>query len=104
MQKLIDADVAIDHWQWQSHAGVSNRGRAWFRIYNPTKGIEKIDPKGIFIQHWVPELVDVPLEDLANLDYKMFDYHAPVVDHEKARIQALSVLEPIKHSYQRKSA
>jgi deoxyribodipyrimidine photo-lyase len=104
MQKLLDGDVAIDHWQWQSHAGVSNRGRSWFRVYNPTKGIEKIDPQGIFIRQWIPELTDVPLETLTNPDYKTFDYPAPIVEHEQARINALSILEPIKHSYERKSA
>ena len=100
MQTLMDADVAIDHWQWQSHAGVSNRGRKWFRVYNPIKSIDKIDPEGAFIQQWVPELAEASIEQLSKLDLSAFSYPSPLVDHTTARKQALEILEPIKLSYQ----
>ncbi len=97
MQKLIDADVAIDHWQWQSHAGVSNRGRQWFRVYNPMDGVSKIDPEGTFIRRWVPELADVSPAELASPWKHGIAYLPPLVDHSEARRQALAILEPIKH-------
>lgn len=100
MQKLIDGDVAIDHWQWQSHAGVSNRGRSWFRVYNPVKSIDKIDPEGAFIRQWVPELANASVEALSLKGLASLDYYRPVVDHQEARRRALAVLEPIKHRYQ----
>jgi deoxyribodipyrimidine photo-lyase len=100
MQQLIDGDVAIDHWQWQSHAGVSNRGRSWFRVYNPVKSIEKIDPEGMFIRQWVPELANTSVEALSLSGSASLDYYRPIVDHQKARRQALEVLEPIKLKYQ----
>jgi deoxyribodipyrimidine photo-lyase len=100
MQKLFDGDVAIDHWQWQSHAGVSNRGRAWFRVYHPTAGIDKIDPKGSFIRQWVPELADLPFKELARPNYHALGYYPPVIDHTQARLDALAILEPIKRDLQ----
>lgn len=96
MQKLMDADVAIDHWQWQSHAGVSNRGRQWFRVYNPIAGVEKIDPKGEFIRQWVPELEGVSAAHLGAPWRHEVEYLPPIVEHEEARRRALAVLEPIK--------
>jgi deoxyribodipyrimidine photo-lyase len=103
MQQLIDADVAIDHWQWQSHAGVSNRGRTWFRVYNPIDGIQKIDPQGQFIQQWVPELATVPVAELQQPSLESYGYYKPLVDHNHARKQALRILEPIKRQYQRRA-
>jgi deoxyribodipyrimidine photo-lyase len=100
MQRLIDGDVAIDHWQWQSHAGVSNRGRTWFRVYNPTEGIQKIDPQGQFIRQWVPELAEVPISAFREPSLESYGYLRPLVDHPTARQKALEVLEPIKRSYQ----
>ncbi|PZD73750.1 Deoxyribodipyrimidine photo-lyase [Acaryochloris thomasi RCC1774] len=102
MNKLIDADVAIDHWQWQSHAGVSNRGRSWFRVYNPNKGISKIDPQGSFIHQWVPELADIPVAGFSTPQLYGRDYYQPLVEHDEARRQALAVLEPIKRQQKRK--
>ena len=100
MQMLIDADVAIDHWQWQSHAGVSNRGRKWFRVYNPIESIKKIDPKGAFIKQWVPELNEATYEELEVLDLSKFNYPSQIIDHKTARKAALEILEPIKKTQQ----
>lgn len=108
MQCLIDADVAIDHWQWQSHAGASNRSRHWFRVYNPVTGISKIDPEGEFIRRWLPELAAVPLAYLAapwRLSWSLQQrlgcwlgttYPWPRVEHTQARQRALRILQPLK--------
>ena len=99
MSKLMDADVAIDHWQWQSHAGVSNRKRKWFRVYNPVKSIDKIDPDGSFIRRWVPELEGVAIADLKTPECSG-QYILPLVEHDEARLRSLAVLEPVKQRYQ----
>lgn len=100
MKQLIDGDVAIDHWQWQSHAGVSNRRRTWFRVYNPIDSVAKVDPQGAFIRRWMPELADVPTESLAAPWKFNIDYCAPLVEHATARRRALTILEPVKRRYQ----
>ncbi|NJK72066.1 MAG: deoxyribodipyrimidine photo-lyase [Synechococcaceae cyanobacterium SM2_3_60] len=110
MQCLIDADVAIDHWQWQSHAGASNRARHWFRVYNPVSGCSKIDPEGDFIRRWLPELAAIPSEYLAtpwrmswSLQQRLGcwlgkTYPWPRIEHTQARRRALQILQPLKQT------
>jgi deoxyribodipyrimidine photo-lyase len=55
---LIDADVAINYYQWQMQSGLI--GVHANRIYNPTKQAKENDPKGKFIRKYVPELRPLP--------------------------------------------
>ncbi len=55
---LIDADVAINYYQWQMQSGLI--GVHANRIYDPTKQVEENDPNGKFIKKYVPELRPVP--------------------------------------------
>jgi deoxyribodipyrimidine photo-lyase len=57
---LIDADVAINYYQWQMQSGLV--GVHANRVYNPTKQVGDNDPEGDFIRKYVPELRDVPTE------------------------------------------
>ncbi|PSH01945.1 MAG: deoxyribodipyrimidine photolyase, partial [Nanohaloarchaea archaeon QH_8_44_6] len=60
---LIDADVAINYYQWQMQSGLV--GVHANRIYNPTKQVKENDPNGKFIRKYVPELRAVPDEYIA---------------------------------------
>jgi deoxyribodipyrimidine photo-lyase len=60
---LIDADVAINYYQWQMQSGLV--GVHANRIYNPTKQVKDNDPKGKFIKKYVPELRPVPQKYIA---------------------------------------
>ena len=55
MQKLIDGDIAINHWQWQMQSGVTNPLSKTFRIYDPEVNLVKKDPDLQFIHFWCPE-------------------------------------------------
>lgn len=44
MNYLVDGDLAINNWQWQMQAGVTNPLSDTFRIYNPSKNIAEIRP------------------------------------------------------------
>jgi deoxyribodipyrimidine photo-lyase len=55
---LVDADVAINYYQWQMQSGLI--GVHANRIYDPTKQVKDNDPKGEFIRKYVPELRPVP--------------------------------------------
>lgn len=55
MQQLVDGDIAINHWQWQMQAGITNPLSPIFRIYNPTKNLIERDPKLRYIHEWLPE-------------------------------------------------
>ena len=55
MQQLVDGDVAINHWQWQMQAGITNPLSPIFRIYNPSKNLLERDPKLKYVHEWLPE-------------------------------------------------
>lgn len=90
---LIDADVAINYYQWQMQSGLI--GVHANRIYNPTKQVRDNDPEGEFIRKYVPELEDVPNEFIAepwNMPDRIQekygvvigeDYPEPIVNYER---------------------
>ena len=90
---LIDADVAINYYQWQMQSGLI--GVHANRIYNPIKQVKDNDPDGEFIRKYVPELRDIPDEYRAK-PWTMpdevqertgiaigEDYPEPIVDYER---------------------
>ena len=100
---LIDADVAINYYQWQMQSGLI--GVHANRIYNPTKQVKENDPDGEFIRKYVPELRAVPDEFIAE-PWKMPEkvqaecgvkigrnYPEPVVDYEREARKARKFFE-----------
>jgi deoxyribodipyrimidine photo-lyase len=90
---LIDADVAINYYQWQMQSGLI--GVHANRIYNPTKQVRENDPDGKFIRKYVPELENVP-DEFIDQPWKMpervqresgviigEDYPEPIVEYER---------------------
>jgi deoxyribodipyrimidine photo-lyase len=55
-KQLIDAEPAINHYQWQMQSNVI--GSHPLRIYNPTKQAREHDSNAAFIKRWVDELND----------------------------------------------
>ena len=64
MTQLVDGDIAINHWQWQMQAGITNPFSDTFRIYNPDTNIIQKDPDLQYIHYWCPEYRDfkIPAE------------------------------------------
>ncbi len=94
MRHLIDGDCPIDHYQWAMQAGVTHcLDKSWTRIYNPQQAaVDRCDPQGLFIKRWLPELADLPVEQLG-LPPSRSGYHAPIVDYQMARQQRVKQLE-----------
>jgi deoxyribodipyrimidine photo-lyase len=94
MRHLIDGDCPIDHYQWAMQAGVTHcLDKSWTRIYNPEQAaVDRCDPEGVFIKHWLPELADVPVSQLG-LPPPMYRYHPPVLNYQQARRQRVQQLE-----------
>jgi deoxyribodipyrimidine photo-lyase len=76
-QQLFDYELSSNNGGWQWAAGTGCDAAPYFRIFNPIEQQKKFDPKGEFIQRWIPEL-------------HTRDYPEPVVDHKKARERCLS--------------
>ncbi|MEO0948201.1 MAG: FAD-binding domain-containing protein, partial [Cyanobacteria bacterium J06641_5] len=88
MRYLIDGDLAIDHWQWQAQAGITNPLSATFRIYNPTKNLQEKDRQLKFIHEWLPELRGYTMpEILAGQNLSEGYYPPPTLDWSATRRQ-----------------
>jgi deoxyribodipyrimidine photo-lyase len=102
MRMLIDGDEANNNgnWQWIASVGTDPQP-AFRRIYNPARQQQRHDPEGRYVRRYVPELERVPDESLGepatmpeNLQREIgcvigVDYPAPMVDHARAREDAL---------------
>lgn len=80
---LLDGDVAqnVGNWQWVAGTGVDTRPN---RVYNPARQREKLDPEGVYVKRYVPELADVPTRQLDEPGLLAPAYPAPIVDHALA--------------------
>jgi deoxyribodipyrimidine photo-lyase len=93
MRLLLCGDEAQNNgnWQWVSSVGV-DPAPYFRRLYNPVLQQSRHDPEGEYVRRWVPELRDVPLEQLAE-PWKCDaapDYPAPIVDHAQERRRAIA--------------
>eukprot|EP00929_Paragymnodinium_shiwhaense_P051511 TRINITY_DN25910_c0_g4_i2.p1 TRINITY_DN25910_c0_g4~~TRINITY_DN25910_c0_g4_i2.p1 ORF type:complete len:781 (+),score=122.52 TRINITY_DN25910_c0_g4_i2:72-2414(+) len=57
---LVDTDVAINAMMWQmgGHSGIG----AWNFVMHPVYAAKKVDPQGLYVKRWLPELARLPLE------------------------------------------
>ena len=102
-QKFIDYEPGI-HWnQCQMQSGTTSINTN--RIYNPIKQGKDHDPNGIFIKKWVPELKEIPSENIHEpwlIDdlelYKLIKrtvYAHPIVDIKETSKKARELIYKI---------
>lgn len=81
---LVDADPALNAFNWQWVAGTGADAAPYFRIFNPDLQAQKFDPEQVYTKTWIPE----------------FDgsssYKSPVVDHKTQRDEALKRYQNLK--------
>ncbi len=94
MRHLIDGDCPIDHYQWAMQSGVTHCvDKAWTRIYNPQQvAVDRCDPDGQFIKHWVPELAHLSPQQLG-MPPKTKGYPTPILDYRQVRAHRVKQLE-----------
>jgi len=80
MRLLLDGDEASNNgnWQWIASVGVDPQP-AFRRMFNPERQQARFDPDGEYIRQYVSELRD-----------DGGDYPEPIVDHARARQEALA--------------
>lgn len=93
---LVDYDVANNNgnWQWVSGGGADSQ--PYFRVFNPYRQTENYDSNCKYIKQWVPELNDVPNNDILKWDIKYINYSAinypkPIVDYKKQKEKTLKM-------------
>lgn len=95
---LLDASLPNNTQGWQWTAGTGADAAPYFRIFSPIAQAEKFDPKGAYIQRWVPELAALPAAALAEpwehrelLQRLAPGYpRRPIVDLKQSRAEALA--------------
>lgn len=80
-EKLLDYELASNNGNWQWVAGTGCDAAPYFRIFNPTRQAEKIDPEQNYIKKWIKDFHP--------------GYLPPVVGHQFARKRALNVYKKI---------
>jgi deoxyribodipyrimidine photo-lyase len=111
MQHLVDGDPAANNGGWQWTAGTGTDAAPYFRIFNPVLQGKKFDPQGDYVQHWLPELAQVP-DKYLHEPWKMpqdiqqdakcvigRDYPGPIVDHASARQATLDAYAQAREQY-----
>lgn len=107
---LVDADLSNNAASWQWIAGCGADAAPYFRIFNPTGQGEKFDPDATYVRRWCPELAKLP-DDLIHHPWDATPmelaaagitlgktYPHPIVDHKKARDNALKAFQATKLS------
>jgi len=65
-QNLIDYDPSNNNGGWQWVASTGTDSQPYFRHFNPWSQSKKYDPDCKYIKKWIPELANVPNEDIHN--------------------------------------
>jgi deoxyribodipyrimidine photo-lyase len=105
-KKFLDYEPGIHYSQIQMQSAVT--GINTVRIYNPVKNSIDLDPKGEFIKKWLPELSNIPSENVHQpwkmtlIEQQMYDfqigkdYPNPIVDIDLSRKEASNKIWEIK--------
>lgn len=76
-EKLLDYELASNNGNWQWAGGTGCDAAAYFRVFNPETQQRKFDPENEYVRRWVK-------------DFAKPGYPAKIVDHDFARIRAIS--------------
>ncbi len=103
---LVDADLAQNTLGWQWSAGCGADAAPYFRIFAPVTQGERFDSAGNYVRRWVPEIAKLPDKFLhapwtAPENIRAFagiegHYPDPIVDHVKAREEALAAFKQLR--------
>ena len=88
--RLVDADVASNQHGWQWCAGVGTDASPFFRVFNPTRQAERVDPDGSYVRRYVSELRDASAADCARPEGGAAHYAPAMVDLARERVEALA--------------
>lgn len=98
--KLTDYDAMINNNSWQWTSGSGTDAQPYFRIFNVWTQLKKFDPDCSYVKKWLPELKDIPNNDLFNwYDPEIHEkwlklgikYYKPIVDYTKERNITLNI-------------
>ena len=96
--KLVDYDPINNSQGWMWTTGNGTDASPWFRIFNPWIQQKTYDKNCEFIYKWIPELVNVSINDIHNWwnpdihnKYKDINYPYPIIQHDKERLKTIQL-------------
>lgn len=100
MRNLIDGSFPANNGGWQWSASTGTDAVPYFRVFNPTRQSEKVDPDGSYIRKWIPELKNCPTKQIHAPELWLKasgdnGYPLPMVEHSKARDAFLSAFKAL---------
>jgi deoxyribodipyrimidine photo-lyase len=95
-EHLVDYDVANNNGGWQWSSGGGSDAQPFFRYFNPYTQSKEHDPKCEYIKTWIPELKNVPPEDIHEWDtaweiHKESGYPKPIVNYAEQREKSIKM-------------
>ena len=95
-QHLVDYDVASNNGGWQFSAGTGADSQPYFRYFNPYTQSKDHDKDCEYIKKWIPELKNVPSEDIHNWNdswekHKDCGYPKPIVNYAEQREKSIKM-------------
>ncbi len=86
---LVDGDIANNamNWQWVAGTGTDTRPN---RMFNPLRQADRLDPEGVYVRRYLPELADVEGAAvhrpwmLPGQQRRALDYPDPIVNLQDA--------------------
>lgn len=84
-KQLLDYDFTQNLMNWIWVSGEAPFSNPYFRIMNPYIQTIKYDPECEYIKKWIPEIKDVPNDDILKwnteyVNYKHIKYNGPIID------------------------
>lgn len=100
---LTDYDPASNNGNvlWVMGGGADSQ--PYYRYFNPYLQSKEHDPDCLYIKKWVPELIDVPNNDIHNwfktyMKYSNVGYPKPIVDYDEQKEKSIQMYSTIFRS------
>jgi deoxyribodipyrimidine photo-lyase len=96
-KKLVDVDRANNLGNWKWVAGIESYSNDYYKAMSMESQMDRFDPDAKYVKQWVPELEDIPANDLIKWEQKFdeydIDYPDPIVNTKESRKEMIEKMK-----------